>query len=462
VKKAKNKNLLSRIIKEQVNKTIFTYKNYSINKTNEEIIDNYCFHKKNYTPVKNKIEIDGIKKIVARNLDPINRRLNTLGILNSNFNDYTDTKLDYILNILINEISAPISKKNLSELKTFNSLRNTIIKIDKSIDPLTAMKEDIIKYIHEFEFTRESDILSVFRNINKDQLHKWSTSEQIKEKIFFFKDSDESYFFDMEKFVKTFETIMIQIFDKNEFSSSLDKKEKTSQLEIFFNSGNKLIESDENLNNYVVLDSDIELLKQLLIRYKNEELKKQKVKQEEIHSEEITETESILTVITNYFKSLFSNKDKSINSIKESVSSGKIKKKLNFADNTISICNKIKNNNSILIPISNYIEIKSENEKKLDEILDEIKSSNLKTVIPIYNARTSLYPDKSRKLLIADTEYLLADINLIRSAELIRKFSDEITGHKLKEEVIPGNTILVIEKYLLTIFRQNRIRKRKT
>jgi len=461
IQKAKNKNQLSRIIKEQINNTIFAYKNYSIDKTNAELIENFCFHKKNYTPVKNKINTDGIKKIVAKNLDPINRRLSTLGILNSSFNDYTDSKLDYILNILINEISAPLSNKDLSELKTFNSLRNTIIKIDKSIDPLTAMKSDITKYIKEVEFARESDILSVFRNISKDQLHKWNPEEQIKEKIYYLNDNDESYYFDMEKFTKIFEKIMVQIFDEDNFSSTHEKKEILSQLKIFISSGNKLIESKEDLNLLIDSDSEIELLKQLLERYKNESLKKQKNQEPEVHHEEIIESESILSLISNYIKSLFSGKDKTKKTKKNTVTLNKKKKNLQFADHTISIYNKIKNSSSILIPISNYLEIKSENEKKLDEILDEIRSKNLKTIIPIYNARTTLYPDKSRKLLIADTEYLLADPEIIKSPEIIRKFSDQITGHKLKDEVIPGNTILVIEKYLLTIFRQNRMRRKK-
>ncbi|HPJ42120.1 MAG TPA: hypothetical protein PLY21_07340, partial [Spirochaetota bacterium] len=75
IKKSKNRNQLSQIIKSQLGKTIFTFKNYTSDRTGIEITEDYCFHKDNYDAVKNKIEVESLKKIIDMHSAPINRRL---------------------------------------------------------------------------------------------------------------------------------------------------------------------------------------------------------------------------------------------------------------------------------------------------------------------------------------------------------------------------------------------------
>src|SRR3990172_1948293 len=89
--------LLSQIIKTELGATVFTFKNYIINKQNNEITEDFCFHKDNYNAVKKTVTIEKIKNIISGNAVPINRRLKKFGILNADFSDYKDTKLDYLL-----------------------------------------------------------------------------------------------------------------------------------------------------------------------------------------------------------------------------------------------------------------------------------------------------------------------------------------------------------------------------
>ncbi len=79
IKKSKNRNQLSQIVKNQLGKTIFTFKNYNFDRTGIEITEDYCFHKDNYDAVKNKIEVESLKKIIDTHSAPINRRLKTSG-----------------------------------------------------------------------------------------------------------------------------------------------------------------------------------------------------------------------------------------------------------------------------------------------------------------------------------------------------------------------------------------------
>jgi len=108
IKKAKNRNHLSQLIKQQIGKTIFTFKNYSLDKSGVEIVEDYCFHKDNYEAVKNRLDVEKLKDIIDLHSLAINRRLKNLGILNSYISDYRDSKIDYILNILTVELATSL------------------------------------------------------------------------------------------------------------------------------------------------------------------------------------------------------------------------------------------------------------------------------------------------------------------------------------------------------------------
>jgi len=85
-----------------------------------------------------------------------------------------------------------------------------------------------------------------------------------------------------------------------------------------------------------------------------------------------------------------------------------------------------------------------------------MRENALRIVIPVYNAREVLYPKRSLKLLMPDTEYLLAPVDSARSPESIRKYTDTLVGFKIKDEVMPARAIMAVEKYLLTHYRQKR------
>jgi hypothetical protein len=122
IKKSKNRNNLSQIVKSQLGTNIFTFKNFSIDKNGLELAEDYCFHKNNYDAVKMKIDLDGIKRIIDLNEAAIDRRLKNFGILNSSISDYRDNKLDYILNILTGDLAPSIEKKDIVEVKNFKHL----------------------------------------------------------------------------------------------------------------------------------------------------------------------------------------------------------------------------------------------------------------------------------------------------------------------------------------------------
>ena len=166
---------------------------------------------------------------------------------------------------------------------------------------------------------------------------------------------------------------------------------------------------------------------------------------------------SIIDVISSFFKSLFGKSKK-----EDDTETGHyhgpsvMKKKTGFSRQTRDLYSKIKNNKSKIIPLSDHLELTPENELRVDTIINEIRGNNLKIVIPIYKAHTSLYPNRSQKFLTPNVEYLLVDPDIIQTAESVRSFTDGLVGTKLKDEIIPGNGIMAIEKYLLTLYRQKR------
>ncbi len=79
-----------------------------------------------------------------------------------------------------------------------------------------------------------------------------------------------------------------------------------------------------------------------------------------------------------------------------------------------------------------------------------------RSAVTVYRIPEILYPKRSLKLLMPDTEYLLAPVDSVRSPESIRKYTDTLVGFKVKDEVMPARAIMVVEKYLLTHYRQKR------
>jgi len=135
--------------------------------------------------------------------------------------------------------------------------------------------------------------------------------------------------------------------------------------------------------------------------------------------------------------------------------------KAGMSEETKDILREIVLRDSPLIPISDFIEIKPENERVIEKIITDLRNHNLKIVIPMYNARQNLYAKRSKNYLMSDTEYLIVDPEHAISSESIYNYIDSITGFKLKEDTLTGSALFSIEKYLLSIYRQNKAKQKR-
>ena len=167
---------------------------------------------------------------------------------------------------------------------------------------------------------------------------------------------------------------------------------------------------------------------------------------------------SVLLIIINFFKTIF--KPREYTAAEEHAPAATAHAQKNgqhsFSSETRDLYTTIRTKNVPLIALSEYIDLVPENEIKVDLIINELRENNLKIIIPIYNARTILYPIRSQYSLICDVEYLLVNPEIIHDADKIRNFTDSLSGYKLKEDVITPKAILAIEKYLLTLQRQKK------
>lgn len=464
IKKSKNRNQLSQIIKNQLGKTIFTFKNYTFDRTGVEITEDYCFHKDNYDAVKNKIEVESLKKIIDQHSAPINRRLKNLGILNPYISDYRDTKIDYILSILTGELSAALDKKDIITVKNFHSLRDCINKVDKILDPVILLDSDIMNHIRTHFMTTDRDILSMFKELTPEIFSRWESEKISSGKIVSFPVSDGSRFiFDSAQFFPKFDEIMHLILFNQQFRymEQRQKDEKLFTADILTDAGKKILSSQDLALKVFGSEENINSFKKMAKDY--EDYKTASAETDEYYDEADKDTgKSFIAVIISGIASLFTRSSKSpVRGNQKSQPQKTLSIKKGISKETKDIYKLISERKAPLIPLSDLIELKPENEPKIEQTIQELRENELKIVVPIYNARQVLYPFRSKKYLMADVEYLMIDPDAAKSPESIREFIDQITGFKFKEDVISGNALFSIEKYLFSINRQNRAKKRR-
>lgn len=464
IKKSKNRNQLSQIVKNQLGKTIFTFKNYTFDRTGVETTEDYCFHKDNYDAVKNKIEVEFLKKIIDLHAAPINRRLKNLGILNPYISDYRDSKIDYIISILTGELSAALDKKDLLAVKNFHSLRDCINKVDKILDPVILFDSDIMNYIKTHFMTTDRAILSMFKELSPEILAKWEAEKINSSKIISFPINNGGRFlFDAAQFFSRYDELMHLILFNPEFRY-MDQRKKDEMVynaDVMTDAGKKLLSSQELSTKIFGSDENINAFKKMAKDY--EDFKTASAEADEYYDDaDRGEGKSFIAVIISGIASLFTRGGKSpAKGTQKSQPQKALSIKKGISKETKDIYKLISERKSPLIPLSDLIELKPENEKKVEQTIKELRENELKIVVPIYNARQVLYPSRSKKYLMADAEYLMIDPDVAKSPESIREFIDEITGFKFKEDVISGNALFSIEKYLFSINRQNRAKKRR-
>ncbi|MCP4136944.1 MAG: hypothetical protein GY754_38610 [bacterium] len=468
IKKSKNKAHLSKLIKSELGINIFTFKNFTIDKHNLEGADDLCFHQKNYEAVKSKLNIDNIQKIISEHSVQIKRRLQKFGILNTEFSDYRDSKLDYLLNILLEDIPSSLGPKDLMETKNFNSLRSCLLKVDKIIDPLITISKDIVKYIKDHGICKENDIISIFDSLTPDMLKEWAEKNGGPHRIISYTNaSNASYYINGLIFLPELANLQdLVIHDEEKFSGLLQtvQQEKTVLMEMLCDVGRTLLSSQENALHILKNKENVEKLKSIIAEY-DDFLRRQAMPSSKPEKDTRRKKKSALSAIVSFIKSLFGSKGEDEGHHQKHGASHHASGsggghghggKIPLSKETTNIYSKIKTNKAPLIPISNYIEIIPENETRIDSIIQELRGNNLKIVIPIYNARAILYPIRSQNFIIADIDYLLVNSDIINTREEIDAYISSLAGFKLKDEGLTANGVVAIEKYLLTLHRQKR------
>ena len=459
LKNSSNGNYLINLLQEENERNIFFYKQYAFDNHLVEISENHCFHKKNYGQLKRSLSVDEIKKIISKYSTAISRKMKSFGIMNINISDYTDTKLDYLIRALMDELSVNADKRDMIAVKNFAALRECLIKVDQTINPLISLASNIVAYIRKNSVCSAGELAAVFPPLTLEDLSQWAKDDLDKMKILTYNDGDSLFFVDPQGLIQKLGDLHKIIIDQhNAFAamSETEKKKSLELLEILYNSGLALAASEKSFA-FLGTETGVQRLNKLLKSF--EEYKKnQKVSLENRSVHKNEKHASIVKKMLNFITSLFA---KNVSGKKNNQSGGKAQAqtKKPLSKFTKDIISKIKERNTPLIPLSDYIELNRENEKQIDSSIDEIRQHNLKIVIPVYNARTVLYPAKSSGYIISDIEYLMTDPDVISSADSIRDFTDSLAGYKVKDEAIPGRAILIIENYLLTLYRQKKIKK---
>lgn len=461
IKITKNKTDLSRVIKTEIKKNIFVFKRYSFDRNQLEMSEDFCFYIKNYNAVRNKLDSTELKKIISTFSVPISKRLKNFGILNSDFGDYRDPKLDYLSNILLDDLSSLIDKKDLIEVKNYNSLRTCLLKSDKIVDPLITLGKDIVKHVKENGICKGADLIAVFESLTEDLLMKWSGDNLDKERIFTYNDKDNNnLYIDGDAYLTKISNLHKLILNQQEKFLNLaqtERQENLSLMKMLCNAGKNLIPSSERSISILRNEKNINFIKQIINEFDEYEKKiiTQKIIDKEKHP--AYEKKSFTETIVGFFKALFNKKKKEVE-VRKTRESNHDNPKVSFSKATGDIYNEIKSKKAPVIPLSDFFEIVPENEIQLDVIINELRGNKQKIVVPVYNARKILYPRKSEQYLIADTEYLLIEPDVIQTTDSIREFTDSLAGNKIKGESISGSAIAAIEKYLLTIHRQKRMK----
>ncbi len=465
-KHARSRKELSRLIKTEIGKTIFTFKNYSTDKNGIETSDDFCFHRDNYEAVKKGLSMETLEAIIQTHEEPVKRRLKRFGILTPTFSDYRDSKLDYILSILLEEIAPSLGPKDLAEVKNFHATRECLRKVDQVMDPVVTKTSDIINLISEQQVCRASDIISLVEEMNEDLLKQWTEKVMDRDKITMATDATGSpCYVSNPHFIPLLKDLYDQILVNRERLAALDastRQQKKRNLEFLYATGKGILQGSIPAGGVLAEDEKKTELSRL-IHDIDREYGRSEVPVKVHHQER---KPSIIERFIGFFSSLFGGKPKvpghpAAGGTASSRGTGSSPvKRASLSKETRNLVKEIQSNPAPLIPLSDLVDVTETGEGNLSRIISELRTSNFKIVIPMYNARKNLYPNRSSRYLMADVEYLLVDPQVAESMESVNQFIDTITGTKIKDETIPVPAILGIEKYLTTQYRQKRSRKK--
>ena len=466
ITKAQYKDHLLHLIKNKLGDNIFGLKYFALDNNELVFAEDYCFHKDNYDSVKSKLDFDGLKRIIALNEPLVNRHLKSYGILNTQVTDYRDNKLDYILNILADSLTQSFHKSDEVKIKNFKHLRECLIKIEKLLDPVTRLDSEILAHVQEKFMTTDKEIISLFPDMTPELLNQWGQNKTASDELIIHNDNNIKYFFDPRQFIEKYEALIKPIIYKDTSQktdeSNQDKNIDIANAELLTNVGIYLLENNQNVQKLFGTAENVETLKHLISRYT---YSKKKINKKPAVSESAEKEKSLaffsrlIYYIIIYFKKRKRRKQKKAQEAKEAPKSKKSKP--GMSKETKDIMRAIVLRDAPIIPLSDFIEIKPENDGLIERIIADMRQYNLKIVVPIYNAKQNLYTRRSKNYLVSDIEYLMIDPEHAATSESIYEYIESITGFQLKEDTLTGNNLLVIEKYLLSIYRRAKTLKKK-
>lgn len=457
MKVTKNKSDLQRIIDVVEGTRMFIFKNYSLDKNRLEFAEDYCFHTQNYSTVRDTINLNHLKDILARYAELVERRLKKFGIINAYFSDYRDSKLDYIFNILVEDIPSAMTDYDRLDVKNIHSLRACILRVDSILDPTLILGKDIIHYIRENPICTASDLINSIMELNGEILEKWTTPENLKsERILHYTGDDGAdYFIDGTKFVDYIAETHHMIQNQPEKLAEMpyqERQKKLSLMNILYKSARMVLSSEEKKIDIRLAGNAIDQLKKIVHEYEAQLKKKSQRNNAMKMMRDRPGKMSLIERIIAFFKSIFKGRTRAETPKMETAFSPARE----LSKESRQYYSTIATKKGPLLALSDFIELIPENDHIVDSLINDMRIHNLKIVIPIYNAREILYPKRSLKVLMPDIEYLLVPQENALSPELIRRFTDSLVGVKIKDEEIPARAIMAVEKYLLTLYRQKR------
>lgn len=459
VKVAKSKKDLSRVIEKEEGKQYFIFKSSSLDRNKTEIEEDYCFHAKNYPAARDSINLNRLKEITGRYNELVMRRLKRFGILNDYVSDYRDPKLDYIFNILIGDIASSLADNDRVDAKNIHSLRGCVMNAEKNLDPSKTLGRDIARFIGEQRVCTSSDIVGSILELTEEVLEKWSTPENMRANsiLSYVSDDGTVYYIDGAGFMAHFAglaELVLRSPEKFAGYAYSERQEYSRNLEILYRAARTVLSSLDKKADLRLSSEDQESMKALISEYE-EYLKKLRQKEEASRRATFSaERPSLLARIINFFRNLFGGRRHA--AVKKEAAPGEAAFAAPPPREARQVYKKLAAKKGPILALSDFIELVPENDALVDHLIQDMRENALRIVIPVYNAREVLYPKRSLKLLMPDTEYLLAPVDSARSPESIRKYTDTLVGFKIKDEVMPARAIMAVEKYLLTHYRQKR------
>ncbi|HNX59643.1 MAG TPA: hypothetical protein PKK43_11135, partial [Spirochaetota bacterium] len=459
------------VIKKGLGINFFTYNHYYAEKGRLETVEEYCFHVSNYEHVKNTLNMAQFKNINLAYNELIRTRLRKFGIMNADFGDYRDTKIDYIISILLENDAASLNEKDRIEVKNFKALRDCILQVDKTIDPAQTRSADIVKDIRENSLATAADITANVLNGEDAVMKSWDQPERLlSEHIVKYADQKGS-----DLFIDAFR--LIQIFH-NALGNlkNMDPALPAQQKEFLESFAEKIHRASKQVLHYATAqallggnEQDTVRLSHLVEEY--DAFVKRTTLQKEVQKAVQPESKHgrpLYLRLLGFFSSIFGifshQPDVEATSYSYESDSQGVDIRREPRPETKDIYTKANARRALIVPLSDLIEINMENDQIINRIISELREHNMKIVVPVFNARSLLYPKRSGKVLISDTEYLLIPPAVIKSQDTIAEYVNSLVGYKLKEEVIPGRGLVMLEKYLRVLHRQRRmslLRKRE-